>query len=491
MKRFLQMMFFVLVAAAAKAQTNACAVTTMQVQIKSTTSVTGGCEVLMDVSFTGTFNNGAKYGVIHLWESDPVNNYPNINYSVSTPPGGTMLQNALGTIVIENPGTTGYSLVSAYPWTGSGQPAVKMVSSGVTLTRAGTGPFQYTLQNVKLLLSTCGQPVTVRGDVWGSNNGNNTQCSNQGAITILFNNLQINGIKQCIQPRLLNLSFNNTDDIAINASVKAFIDDGDGVAELGGDDIEITAALSPALPGTLTIGAGATQNYFNISYAPYSNQPIYDKPVWIQATASAPNSASVTTIRKIDFLGSCALLPVQFKSFSARRISNGQVQLDWATATELNNTGFAIERKLGNGAWEAVGFVNTKAHDGNSQTELSYQFFDVNSQKSMAQYRLRQVDRDGSSRYSDIKAVRGIEQAVKTVIYPNPSTTGQVTVVFESHERLRDVVLYGMNGRVVKSWKNVANNNLSIENLLPGMYNLRITSVDTGDQTSEKIVVSK
>jgi hypothetical protein len=178
MKRFLQIISFVLVAATAKAQTNACAVTTMQVQIKSTTSVTGGCEVLMDVSFTGTFNNGAKYGVIHLWESDPVNNYPNINYSVSTPPGGTMLQNALGTIVIENPGTTGYSLVSAYPWTGSGQPAVKMVSSGVTLTRAGTGPFQYTLQNVKLLLSTCGQPVTVRGDVWGSNNGNNTQCSN-------------------------------------------------------------------------------------------------------------------------------------------------------------------------------------------------------------------------------------------------------------------------------------------------------------------------
>ncbi|MFT3675100.1 MAG: T9SS type A sorting domain-containing protein [Chitinophagaceae bacterium] len=491
MKRFLHIISFVLVAAAAKAQTNACAVTTMQVQIKSTTSVAGGCEVLMDVSFTGTFNNGAKYGVIHLWESDPVNHYPNINYTVSTPPGGTVLQNALGTIVIENPGTTGYSLVAAYPWTGSGQPAVKMVSSGVTLTRTGTGPFQYTLQNVKLLLSTCGQPVTVRGDVWGTNNGNNTQCSNQGAITILFNNLQINGIKQCIQPRLLNLSFNNTDDIAINASVKAFIDDGDGVAELGGDDIEITGVLSPALPGTLTIGAGATQNYFNISYAPYSNQPIYDKPVWIQATASAPNAASVTTIRKIDFLGSCALLPVQFKSFSARRISNGQVQLDWVTATELNNTGFAVERKLGNGAWEAVGFINTKAHDGNSQTELSYQFFDVNSQKSMAQYRLRQVDRDGSSRYSDIKAVRGTEQTIKTVIYPNPSNTGQVTVVFESHERLRDVVLYDMNGRVVKSWKNVANNNLSIENLLPGMYNLRITSVDTGDQTSEKIVVSK
>jgi len=491
MKRFLQMISFVLVAAAAKAQTNACAVTSMQVQIKSTTSVAGGCEVLMDVSFTGTFNNGAKYGVIHLWESDPVNNYPSINYSVSTPPGGTMLQNALGTIVIENPGTTGYSLVTAYPWTGSGQPAVKMVSSGVTLTRTGTGPFQYTLQNVKLVLSTCGQPVTVRGDVWGTNNGNNTQCSNQGAITILFNNLQINGIKQCIQPRLLNLSFNNTDDISINATVKAFIDDGDGVAELGGDDIEITSVLSPALPATLTLAPSTMQNYFNISYAPYSNQPIYDKPIWIQAVASAPNAASVTTVRKIDFLGSCALLPVQFKSFNARRISNGQVQLDWTTATELNNTGFAVERKLGNGVWEAVGFINTKAHDGNSQTDLSYQFFDVNSQKSMAQYRLRQVDRDGSSRYSDIKAVRGVEQAVKTVIYPNPSATGQVTVVFESHERMRDVVLYDMNGRVVKSWKNVTNNNISIENLLPGMYNLRITSVDTGEQTSEKIVVSK
>lgn len=477
--------------AVVRAQTSACAVTAMQVEIKSTTAVTGGCEVLMDVSFTGTFTNGAKYGVIHLWESDPVNNYPNLNYNVSTPPGGTALQNALGTIVIEDPGSSTYSLVQNYPWPGVNQPAVKMVFDGVTLTRTGAGPYVYTLENVKLVLSTCGQPVTVRGDVWGSNNGNNTQCNNQGAITILFNNLQVNGIKQCVQPRLLNLAFQNVDDNAFDITTRVFIDDGDGIAELGTDDIEITGSLNPALPGTISLSAGEQEVYLNIAYSPYNSQGIYDKPIWVEAVASAPNAASVTTVRKIDFLGTCALLPVEFKSFDAKRINAGTVELNWATSTELNNKGFTVERKLGNGAWTEIGFVATKAVDGNSNTELTYSFQDANPTRAVSQYRLVQTDWDGRNSLSVVRAVKGEAGKSKLLIYPNPSDNGRVTVVFENSSEVRDVMLIDMSGRVIRNWSKLNGNVHQIENLTPGFYSLKVTNVETGEVSVDKIVVSK
>jgi len=51
--------------------------------------------------------------------------------------------------------------------------------------------------------------------------------------------------------------------------------------------------------------------------------------------------------------------------------------------------------------------------------------------------------------------------------------------------------LIDMNGRAVKQWKNITNNNLQIENLTPGLYNLRIIIRETGEQAIEKIVVNK
>ena len=48
-----------------------------------------------------------------------------------------------------------------------------------------------------------------------------------------------------------------------------------------------------------------------------------------------------------------------------------------------------------------------------------------------------------------------------------------------------------MNGRVMKQWKGVANNNIQIDNLTAGFYTIRIIDTETGEQTVEKIVVKK
>ncbi len=186
----------------------------------------------------------------------------------------------------------------------------------------------------------------------------------------------------------------------------------------------------------------------------------------------------------------CLPLPVDFKSFTAAR-NRSNVLLKWETMTEQNNRGFAIERNTGNNVWQEVAFVPSQVSGGNSSDLLAYQYVDANSSKGVTQYRIRQVDNDNRSKYSQIRSVRGDGQAGKTLVYPNPSNDGRVNIVFEDKDVVRDIAVADMSGRIIKQLKGVSNNSILIDNLSPGMYSIRILSVETGEQVVEKIVVNK
>ena len=138
-----------------------------------------------------------------------------------------------------------------------------------------------------------------------------------------------------------------------------------------------------------------------------------------------------------------------------------------------------------------MGFVPTKATNGNSSSALNYDYSDLNSAKGITQYRLRQIDINGKQSYSPVRAVRAGGQKGKTIVYPNPSNDGKVNVVFPDINAIRDVSLMDMNGRVIRQWKRIANNNIQIDNLIAGFYTIRIVNTETGEQTIEKIVVKK
>jgi hypothetical protein len=162
----------------------------------------------------------------------------------------------------------------------------------------------------------------------------------------------------------------------------------------------------------------------------------------------------------------------------------------WETVTEINNSGFAIERNI-NGTWEQVGYVTSQATNGNSIAPLYYQFNDLNNTKGITQYRVKQIDIDAKGKYTDIRAVRGEDQSGSVIIYPNPTNDGKVNIVFEDANVTRDIAVSDMSGRTVKQMRGVTNNNITIENLNPGMYTVRIVAPATGDQIVQKIVVNK
>ena len=100
-------------------------------------------------------------------------------------------------------------------------------------------------------------------------------------------------------------------------------------------------------------------------------------------------------------------------------------------------------------------------------------------------------DLNGKQSYSLIRSVRGEGQKAKTIIYPNPSGDGKVSIVFDDASSIRDVSLMDVSGKTLRQWKGVTNNNIQIDNLNSGFYTVRIVNIETGEQVVEKFIVNK
>ncbi len=149
--------------------------------------------------------------------------------------------------------------------------------------------------------------------------------------------------------------------------------------------------------------------------------------------------------------------PVELTSFSARYIDNS-VRLSWNTATELNNYGFAIERSLDAENWEEVGFVPGY---GTSSSPKSYLHIDKLTDNAayapQLAYRLRQIDRDGTTDYSNIVFVKTSELPSGVELYAaypnpfNPATTISFTVKESANVNLKVYNTFGQEVAILLS----------------------------------------
>jgi hypothetical protein len=122
-------------------------------------------------------------------------------------------------------------------------------------------------------------------------------------------------------------------------------------------------------------------------------------------TTITPNSAQMT---------SCAIIPVELKSFNYQ-LENQDVVLTWYTATETNNMGFKVFRND-----IEIGFV---AGSGTTTEPRQYSFKDQNVFNGSYIYSLIQIDYDGSTeKVGEVEVV--LNNVPKNYIleqnYPNP-----------------------------------------------------------------------
>lgn len=110
-------------------------------------------------------------------------------------------------------------------------------------------------------------------------------------------------------------------------------------------------------------------------------------------------------------------LPVELTSFTAKVLANS-VQLDWETASELNNDFFTIERSKDAELWEDIAIIKGA---GTTAQTTRYQAFDNQPLGGVSFYRLRQTDFDGQFAFSNI--VRAVFEGKPSIrIFPNPSS---------------------------------------------------------------------
>jgi len=179
-------------------------------------------------------------------------------------------------------------------------------------------------------------------------------------------------------------------------------------------------------------------------------------------------------------LENLTVVPVELTSFTATT-NNRNVNLNWSTATEINNQGFEIERRLSEGQFITIGHVNG---NGTTTERKEYSFTDAGVQSGSYAYRLKQIDFDGTFEYSSVVEIEvlGVNEFSLGQNYPNPfnpTTSISFSLAEPSFVKLAVFNLLGEEVQVLKNeYMNAGSFNVSFDasSLPSGMYLYKIES---------------
>ncbi len=189
-------------------------------------------------------------------------------------------------------------------------------------------------------------------------------------------------------------------------------------------------------------------------------------------------------------------VPVELTSFTAH-LDNNSVMLSWVTATELNNSGFEIQRSLKTddqttAEWSKIGFVQG---NGNSTESHAYIYNDENIVKpGHYTYRLKQIDFDGKYAYSPVAEI-DVNKPTKYYLsqnYPNPfnpTTTIEFSTPERGHVSLKVYDVLGNEvATLVNGWMESTNHQVIFDasKLASGIYYYTLSA---GNFTSTKKLI--
>ena len=227
---------------------------------------------------------------------------------------------------------------------------------------------------------------------------------------------------------------------------------------------------------------------------------------FISVNSASHASSTVTQIdnnttwpgagRAYSFSSTGGTLPVTFLNFSGYKDGTSNL-LRWATANENNNRGFEVQRSSDGINYSVLDFVNSKALNGNSSSVLNYTVTDHNATGIRQYYRLRQMDIDNRSEFSNIISIEGEKPLGLTIdrLFPNPARNSVNIQITSPDKDKITVFISDMAGRVVvQKVMNVeaGSNNVPVDicQLNKTNYMVKVTTAK-GYSKSFKLVVSK
>jgi hypothetical protein len=186
-----------------------------------------------------------------------------------------------------------------------------------------------------------------------------------------------------------------------------------------------------------------------------------------------------------------AMLPVNLKTFDAT-VSSSKVNLEWATADEVNFSHFVLQRSSDGREFSDAAMIMANAHS----IDYKYNYSESYNQNASAvmYYRLKMVDIDGTFKYSAVRVVKlnASQSTVSITTFPNPVTSElRITIpaAWQNKQVTYDVL--SVSGSIIK--RKVAANasqteTLQVNDIKAGVYVVRLTS---GSQSATQQVVKR
>ncbi|MDW8348115.1 MAG: FG-GAP-like repeat-containing protein [Bacteroidia bacterium] len=192
---------------------------------------------------------------------------------------------------------------------------------------------------------------------------------------------------------------------------------------------------------------------------------------------SGSPGTGISDFSQFVIVSSATPLFIALQAFEGKRIEADKVQLRWQVTQEKNSKGFEIEKSYDVKDFFKIGY---QAARGNAGIVHVYEFIDHEADEP-AYYRLKMIDNDGKTQYSEIVYVGKKGQETKLMIFPNP-TTGRVEIQmskrFAHFSKLRMVVVNAQGQKMFEAEDRLLDLQIKLNEVLPkweaGMYVMTI-----------------
>lgn len=202
-------------------------------------------------------------------------------------------------------------------------------------------------------------------------------------------------------------------------------------------------------------------------------------------------SGGTAAIRVAPTAGAPLALPVKLLYLTATPVENRYIRLDWATASEMDNKGFYLERSTDGISFASIGWID--GH-GNSNATIIYTRPDQNVKPDVVYYyRLQQVDYDGHTTYSEIvsASIRGAGIIIGEPV-PNPASDATRINVYSSDDQAAYITMYNATGQQIRAvqqhiYSGANFVEMAISDLASGIYFVNINIAD--QHTTRRLIV--
>lgn len=255
-----------------------------------------------------------------------------------------------------------------------------------------------------------------------------------------------------------------------------------------------TGINRPASLNTLqgTIVCGGNSHFFDLPNSPGIGTVNSVSNVWRGTTdclTSTVHTLSCTTAR-IEIGGpgipsqiismpiTYSVLPVGLTEFEIEK-RGGAILLKWTTASEVNNDRFAIQHSTDGVNWNEISSVSG---NGTTTVEHKYSWVDEHPAADVNYYRLKQIDIDGTERYSWVKFLNMEQQRGILRIYPQPSAGNKINFTGLELGVMHRMRLFSLAG--VQLWeKTFSGDGVNLPVLAKGIYFIRVSDREGKEQT--------